>query len=167
MVRRLTSLISLAAVGGAGFGLAALVLPRESGAADKKPPWIKSAVVTWDKAPAHATDWGEIRFHYRGQTLGTKDVFTAVAVIKPGKAIHQAHRHVEEEYLMITEGSGTWHLDGKEFPAKKGDIQYIEPWVYHGLTNTGDKPLTFVVFKYSSKGVKLPPKPIDGKKDEL
>ena len=168
MFRRISSVVSLAAVGGAGFALATLLwLPRESGAVDKKPPRIESAVVTWDKAPAHTADWGEIRFHYRGETLGTKNVLTAVAVIAPGQTIHQAHRHVEEEYLMVTEGSGTWHLDGKAFPAKTGDILYVEPWVYHGLDNTGDKPLTFVVFKYSGKGVKLPPRPNDGRQDEL
>ncbi len=163
---RFAKMTSSLALLGAGFVLAWLVLPRETGAVDKKPALLKSAVVSWEKAPALTAEWGEMRTHYRGETLGTKDVLVAVAVVEPGKAIHRAHRHVEEEYLMVVEGSGTWHLDGKEFPAKKGDVQFIEPWIWHGLTNTGDKPLTFVVFKYSSKGVKLPPRP-DAGEDEL
>jgi len=166
-MHKVTRVISWVMVGTVGFGLAALLLPRASGAADEKPAQLKSAVVSWDKAPAARADWGEIRFHFRGETLATRDVLTAVAVIKPGMAIHNPHRHAEEEYLMITEGSGVWHLDGKAFPAEQGDVLFVEPWVYHGLTNTGDKPLTFVVFKYNGKGIKLPPRPKDGRPDEL
>jgi len=101
-----------------------------------------------------------------GETFATKDAFAAIAVVEPGKAVHAAHRHAEEEYLVITEGSGVWHLAGKEFPAKKGDVLYVEPWVFHGLVNTGDRPLTFVVLKYNPKAVPVPPRP-DNDKDEI
>jgi mannose-6-phosphate isomerase-like protein (cupin superfamily) len=90
----------------------------------------------------------------------------AVAVVQPGKAVHQAHRHAEEEYLALVEGSGTWHLDGKELPAQRGDVLYVEPWVYHGLTNTGDTPLIFLVVRYNGQGVVPPPRP-DDRPDEL
>jgi oxalate decarboxylase/phosphoglucose isomerase-like protein (cupin superfamily) len=48
------------------------------------------------------------------------------------------------------ESFGTWSLDGREFPAAKGDVLYVEPRVYHGVTNTGDKPLTFLVVRYNA-----------------
>ena len=92
-------------------------------------------------------------------------MLTAVAIVKPGKAVHRAHRHAEEEYLILAEGSGTWSLDGKEFPAKRGDILYTEPWVYHGLTNTSSEQLIFVVVRFNSKGVTVPPRP-DNRPDE-
>jgi mannose-6-phosphate isomerase-like protein (cupin superfamily) len=142
------------------------VRPRASGAADQPPPTLRSRVISWKDAAPNKGDWGEMRTYFHGQTLGTKDAFSAIAVVQPGKAVHRAHRHVEEEYLIVTEGSGTWSLDGKEFPAKKGDVLYVEPWVYHGLTNTGKEPLTFVVIKYNGKDARLPPRP-DSRKDEL
>ena len=82
-------------------------------------------------------------------------------MLKPGQQIHPPHQHSDEEFLFVTEGSGRWHLDGKEFPANKGDAIYAAPWVVHGITNTGNSPLTFVVFKWNGKGVKTPeaPKP--------
>jgi mannose-6-phosphate isomerase-like protein (cupin superfamily) len=148
-------------------GIAVSVWVRHpSDAADGGPEDLKSQVVTWDAARSNRADWGEMRRYFTGQTFGTKDAFTAVAVIEPGKAVHRAHRHAEEEYLALVDGSGTWHLAGKEFPAQRGDILYVEPWVFHGLTNTGDKPLTFVVVKFNSKGVTIPPRP-DNQKDEL
>jgi mannose-6-phosphate isomerase-like protein (cupin superfamily) len=62
---------------------------------------------------------------------------------------------------LITRGSGTWNLDGKEFPAKAGDMLYVQPWVYHGFTNTGTEPLVFVVLRYHSKGLPVPARPDD------
>jgi mannose-6-phosphate isomerase-like protein (cupin superfamily) len=49
-------------------------------------------------------------------------------------------------------------LDGKEFPAKRGDILYTEPWVHHGLTNTSSEPLSFVVVRFNGKGVAVTPR---------
>ena len=105
-----------------------------AGAAEPQPKPLKSAIVSFDDAKTNEADWGEMRRYFTGETSGTKNVLTAVAILKPGKAVHRAHRHAEEEYLILAEGSGTWSLDGKESPAKRGDILYAEPWVYHGLT---------------------------------
>jgi mannose-6-phosphate isomerase-like protein (cupin superfamily) len=134
-------------------------------AADHEPKLLKSGVIGFDGAKAHQTDWGEMRCYFTGETFGTKDVLTAVAIVKPGKSVHRAHRHAEEEYLILAEGSGTWSLNGKEFPAKRGDILYVEPWVYHELTNTSTEPLIFGVVRFNSKGVKLPLHP-DNRPDE-
>lgn len=154
-IRRLVPWVSLAVA-----GLAAVVLVRDATrAADPPAADLKSQVVTWADARANVADWGEMRRYFTGTTHATQNVLVAVAVVQPGKAVHKAHRHAEEEYLVIVEGSGTWSLDGKEFPAKRGDILYVEPWVYHGTTNTGTEPLIFVVVRYNGKGVKAPPKP--------
>lgn len=135
-------------------------------AADKRPAPITSQIVSWDQARVHKADWGEMRFYYTGETGGSRDVLVAVGVVEPGKAVHKAHRHAAEEYLVIAEGTGVWNLDGKESPAKKGDVLYTAPWVYHGFTNTGDRPFVFFVVRYTSKGVPVPPRP-DNRPDEL
>jgi len=148
-------------------GILALLLPLAVGAADAEKGANKSRVLSQDKTTANKANWGEIRPYFTGESFATKDILVANGTVEPGKAVHGAHRHAEEEYLYITEGSGTWHLDGKEFPAKAGDVLYVEPWVYHGFTNTGDKPLRFFVVKYNAKGVKVPPHPDDNRPDEL
>ena len=165
MFARVYRWISPVVLIGAGFGMALLGrLPTD--AASPAPQPLKSQVVRWEDARSRVADWGEMRFYFTGETVDTKNALVAVAVVEPGKAVHRAHRHGPEEYLIVAEGSGTWSLDGKEFPAERGDILYAEPWVYHGLTNTGDVPLVFAVVRYNSKGVEVPPRP-DDRPDEL
>jgi hypothetical protein len=77
-----------------------------------------------------------------------------VVALKPGQAPHPPHRHAEEEFMILAEGTGTWHLDGKELPARKGDVVYAAPWTMHGLKNTGDAPLTYYMVKWNNEGAK-------------
>lgn len=150
-----------------GVSLAAgFLMRRPTVAQPAKPEAMKSRIIGWEEARSHVAEWGEMRFYFTGQTEATKDVLVAAAVVEPGKAVHRAHRHAQEEYLILIQGSGTWSLDGKESLAETGDALYVEPWVYHGLVNTGDEPLIFAVVRYNGKGLPVPPRP-DDQPDEL
>jgi mannose-6-phosphate isomerase-like protein (cupin superfamily) len=85
--------------------------------------------------------------------------------LKPGQAPHPPHQHADEEFMILSEGSGTWHLDGKELPARKGDVLYAAPRVMHGLKNTGDAALTYYMVKWNNK-VAVLAKPAERKRDE-
>ena len=122
---------------------------------------LASDVITRTTATPDEADWGTFYTYYAGETYGTMDGLAGVAVIKPGREIHRPHVHAEEEFLMVTEGEGVWHLNGKEFPASAGDMLYAAPWDIHGITNTGSTPLTFVVWKWNNKGVELPTQSTD------
>jgi mannose-6-phosphate isomerase-like protein (cupin superfamily) len=113
---------------------------------------LPSAIVSRDAARRADASWGSLYTYYEGASYGTTDALAAVAVIKPGREIHPPHRHAEEEYLMVIEGEGTWHLKGAERPARAGDMQYAAPWDVHGIRNTGRTPLRFVVWKWNAKG---------------
>ena len=143
-----------------------LLMSLGGATAESAPSKLTTRIVSRDAAAVHKADWGEMRVYFQGETLGTRNVYTAIATVQPGEAVHRAHRHADEEYLVINEGRGVWQLGEKESPAKAGDILYVEPWVYHGLTNSGDKPLVFTVIKFTAKGVRVPDRP-DSRKDEL
>ena len=125
---------------------------------------LHSRVVTQKEAKLDQFDWGTLQTYYQGETYGTKDGLTAVAVIKPGMEIHPPHQHAEEEHLMVIEGQGAWHLNGNDFTAHKGDILYAAPWEMHGIKNTGTAPLTFVVWKWNNKALPVPAQPATGNK---
>jgi quercetin dioxygenase-like cupin family protein len=104
---------------------------------------------------AHRTTgaWGWIDMFADGATTaGTDSMLVAELVFLPGKNLHPAHRHPNEEFQYIVEGSGTWSLNGQDSPAVKGDVMYAKPGDMHGLTNTSNAPLRFFVVKWVSKG---------------
>ncbi|MCI0378383.1 MAG: cupin domain-containing protein, partial [Gemmataceae bacterium] len=101
-------------------------------------------------------NWGEWRRYFREDTHSTKDMVVLAVHLKPGHEPHPPHQHAEEEFMLLAEGSGTWHLDGKEMPARKSDVLYAAPWSMHGLKNTSDSPLTYYLVKWNSKGAPTP-----------
>ena len=124
---------------------------------EKAPGAVNSTtVISAEHAQQEQADWGDALTYFTGDSYGSKDGLWAVATIKPGQQIHPPHKHAEEEFLMVMAGSGTWHLNGKEFPANTGDTMYAQPWDTHGIKNTGKIPLKFVVWKWNSKGLPVP-----------
>src|SRR5262249_48783649 len=144
-----------------GFAVARLVSPPVAAQplADKV---LASGLVRSEDAVPTRGEWGEWRRYFRGDTHGTRDMVVLAVTLKPGQAPHPSHRHAEEEFMILADGIGTWHLDGKEFPARKGDAVYAAPWTIHGLRNTGDAPLTYYMVKWNKKGVKPPGPPGTG-----
>jgi len=113
------------------------------------------------EAKAIIKEWGEMDIYTSGQneTFGTERMFTALTDVLPGKSVHPAHRHVEEEFLVITRGHGIWSVNGEKIEAKSGDLMYANPWDFHGLVNTGADTLTFFVIKWKNKGIDIPKEP--------
>jgi mannose-6-phosphate isomerase-like protein (cupin superfamily) len=138
----------MGAVIGVGLVLAAGAVASERGSGIQP-----SAIVSQQEARREDFEWGTLYTYYQGESHGTTEGLAAVAAIKPGQEIHPPHQHAEEEYLMVLEGGGMWSLNGRERPAKQGDMQYAAPWDVHGIRNTGSVPLRFVVWKWNSKGV--------------
>ncbi len=134
------SLVALAAL--------ALAVPAQ------EPKPVSSGVVPWSDQPGvHA--WGEMRKAFTGESAYTKNLFVSSFVLKAGQEVHPPHRHAQEEFMTMVEGSGTWHLDGKEIPARKGDVIYVSPWTRHGLKNTSDAPLIYFVAQWNPKGAEV------------
>lgn len=121
-----------------------------SSCADNKSDF-KTGVVSEIEATTSHENWGKFISHYSGQSEYIKDSLTGVAIIKAGQEIHPPHEHIEEEFLMVIEGNGTWTIGENDFPAKAGDILYAAPWDLHGIKNTGTEPLKFIVFKFNKK----------------
>jgi mannose-6-phosphate isomerase-like protein (cupin superfamily) len=127
----------------------------------ESPTVLDTGVRTADAAQVETFDWGQLVTYFAGDSYAATDSLSAVAVIKPGMEIHPPHVHSEEEYLMVLEGEGTWSVEGRESPARAGDMLYAAPWDEHGISNTGTTPLKFVVFKWNPKPVAPMPAPAE------
>ena len=60
--------------------------------------------------------------HYNGPTDQLTGMCTGMAVLDPGASPHPPHRHPEEEFLIIAEGTGEIECDGKTTPVGPGAI---------------------------------------------
>jgi mannose-6-phosphate isomerase-like protein (cupin superfamily) len=99
----------------------------------------------------HSTGaWGGISIYTEDgePSCGTASVLTAELEFLPGKQLQPPHQHPDEEFQYVIAGSGTWSLNGKEFPLQTGDLMYSKPGDLHGIRNSGGEPLRFFVFKW-------------------
>jgi mannose-6-phosphate isomerase-like protein (cupin superfamily) len=94
---------------------------------------------------------GEAGLLVDGETAGTKSMQVGRFLLPPGMQPHPPHRHVAEEVLIVTRGSGEIVCDGKTVPVKPGAVMFSEPNVEHGIKNTGERPLEFYWVKYQPR----------------
>ena len=122
---------------------------------------LSASLVRANAAAVTNGDWGNWLRYFRSDTHGSRDLVVLAVTLKPGQAPHPAHQHAEEELLILAAGAGVWQLDGKELPAKAGDVVYAAPWTMHGIRNTGDEPLLYYMVKWSGKGVPAAKRPME------
>jgi|SRR5688572_5268964 len=114
---------------------------------------LESKILREADARKSSGDWGSIRIYTPDSTIttGTASMLAAELEFLPGKQLQPPHRHEQEEFQYVIEGSGTWHLNGQDIPLQKGDLMYARPGDLHGIANTGKEPLRFLVMKWISK----------------
>jgi mannose-6-phosphate isomerase-like protein (cupin superfamily) len=113
-----------------------------------EPGPLSSAVVSVEATTRENHPGSVIHGYFRGDTAGTRNTFAGVVVVEPGHELHPAHRHPDEEFLLIIEGEGRWLLNDRTFAAKAGDMLYVAPNDLHGIFNSGKVPLKFALWKW-------------------
>lgn len=92
---------------------------------------------------------------FRGPSGNHDFLSVHASVLVPGHMPHPPHVHVEEEILVVLDGRGEI-LTGDSPDPEKADRTPVEPgsftyypaYQYHSLMNTGDGPLTYLMFKW-------------------
>jgi mannose-6-phosphate isomerase-like protein (cupin superfamily) len=95
---------------------------------------------------------GQIGLYVQGQTQGCSSLVAGRFILEPGKSPHPPHVHEDEEVLIVESGHGEILCDGKTTIVGPGSLMYSNPNVAHGITNTGQQPLTFSFVKWIPRG---------------
>jgi mannose-6-phosphate isomerase-like protein (cupin superfamily) len=74
-----------------------------------------------------------------------------MSVVAPHKSTHAPHKHIEDEFFVILEGTASFYLDGKTTVVGKYTSLYCPSNVMHGITNAGDSELKYLVIKKYQK----------------
>ena len=125
-------------------GVALLGLPL--GAASKLPDGLVDA----SKAKVTHEPFGELRIYFEGSTDQLKSITAGSLRLKAGATPHPPHTHPEEEFMVITEGSGEVSIAGQVTRVGPGSMMYCAGNKLHGIVNTGKSPLLFYFYKWSA-----------------
>ena len=116
---------------------------------------LRDGVTTLREVPADVQPGCRVFVHYNGPTDQLSGMCTGLAVLDPGATPHLPHRHPEEEFLIVADGTGEIECGGKVTQVGPGDIMYCAGDVLHGITNTGPVPMTFYWSKWLAPGASM------------
>jgi mannose-6-phosphate isomerase-like protein (cupin superfamily) len=129
----------------AGFNaLAALAGAATAGAK------IPNSTIGPDQAKLSKETFGDLRVYFEGPTDQVKSMTAGSLLLKPGMSPHPPHTHPEEEFMVITQGSGEISMDGKITKVGPGSMMYAASGRLHGIVNTGKTPLLFYYYKWQA-----------------
>jgi mannose-6-phosphate isomerase-like protein (cupin superfamily) len=147
------------ALGGLVLVLALGWIGRERSFAAERAEILKSKTVTLEQVKM--TDYsdrgsvvGKLGIYLAGDTPESSKFVTGRLVLDAGKTPHPPHTHVEEEIMVIEQGTGEIEIDGKITQVGPGSVMYTTPNVPHGIVNTGKTPIVFYFIKWAGKDSK-------------
>ena len=94
--------------------------------------------------------FGDLRIYFEGSTEQIRSMTAGSLRLKAGMSPHPPHTHPEEEFMVITEGTGEIFVDGKTTKVGPGSMMYCAANKSHSITNTGNTPLLFYFYKWKA-----------------
>ena len=116
-----------------------------AGAAPGKLP---DGVMRSDQAKLSEETFGDLRTYYEGPTGQVGSMTAGSLLLKPGMSPHPPHQHEEEEFMVVTEGTGEISVEGKVTRVAPGSMMFCAAGKVHGIVNTGKAPLLFYYWKW-------------------
>lgn len=126
--------------------LSALAPLASAQAATKLP----DATLSPAKAKLVKEPFGDHRIYFDGPTDQLKSMTAGSLRLNPGATPHPPHEHSEEEFVLVTEGTGEISIAGKVTQVAQGSMMYCAANKLHGIVNTGKTPLLFFYYKWKA-----------------
>ncbi len=110
---------------------------------------IDNCVNVFDPARVESTKvgyqyWFADRNFIDGRTL-------KMSVVKPHEATHTPHRHAEDEFFFVLDGTAEFFLNGTTKVAGAYTSFYCPSNSLHGIRNAGETTLKYLVIKKYGK----------------
>jgi quercetin dioxygenase-like cupin family protein len=120
------------------------------------PGHLGSTVFDWEKLTAKATKVGERREVADSPTATLKNFECHVTTIRAGESPHPAHRHPDEEIILVKEGLIEVTINGQSQRAGAGSIFFYASGDEHGMKNVGDQTATYYVLRLVTEATPKP-----------
>jgi quercetin dioxygenase-like cupin family protein len=119
-------------------------------AAAQSPPaaLMRSRVFDPMRVKPEPTKAGERRGVFDSPTATLERFESHATTLNPGQALHPAHKHVEEEMMIVREGTVEATLNGQPTRVDAGGMIFCASNEMHGLRNVGTTRATYYVIKW-------------------
>jgi quercetin dioxygenase-like cupin family protein len=144
MITRRDVVVALLSMTGT-FGVAA--------AAGQQAAVLPSSVFDWNSVPEKKTDVGSSRQFLRAPTATLDELELHVTTLNAGQTSHPPHRHVNEELIVVREGTVEALVNGDWKRIGAGSVIFQASNQLHGIRNVGSGPATYHVINWSSPGM--------------
>jgi XRE family transcriptional regulator, regulator of sulfur utilization len=108
---------------------------------------LASTVFDWNQLTANPTPVGQFRAIVDSPSATFANFECHVTTLKPGVASHEPHQHVDEEIVIVKEGTLEALINGRAHRASAGSLIFIASNDAHGLRNPTDVPVTYHVMR--------------------
>ena|SRR5436190_7748300 len=136
--------VCVIAVAAAAFGSLATIAAQ----AQAKKPIQRSTVFDWNTLEATPNKTGTRRDVMRAPTPTLDELEMHISTLNPGQESHPPHQHVEEELLIVREGTVETLQNGKASRLGPGSIIFHSSNDLHNIRNVGSTPATYHVINW-------------------
>ncbi len=109
---------------------------------------LGSAVYELGKLPVEKTDKGERRAVFEGQTATLDKLHAHITTLGPGLVSGEPRKHLQEEVIIVKEGTIEANFDGQARIAGPGSVIFFQSNAVTFLRNVGTTPATYYVVYY-------------------
>lgn len=127
------------------FGLASLAFAADSTLAPAPGYSIANCVKPFDPHGVVKTSVG-YQFWFADPSLADGKT-VKLSVVGPHLGTHAPHRHAEDEFFFVVEGTAEFFLDGERRTGGPMTLFYCPSGHLHGIRNVGDTELKYLVLK--------------------
>ena len=112
------------------------------------PSRLPNTTLDASRAKLTREPFGDLRIYFEGPTEQLKMMTAGSLLLNAGMTPHAPHQHPEEEFMVITQGTGEITVEGKMTKVAPGTMMYCAAGKLHGIVNTGTTPLLFYFYKW-------------------
>ena len=113
---------------------------------------IKSAVFDVDKLPSQPGKYGSRKSVFDGKTTMLDMLECHTSTVNPGEETHPPRPQVDEELVIVKEGTLETVVDGKTVRVNPGSVIFAASNDPHGVKNVGETPATYYVIRWTAAG---------------
>jgi quercetin dioxygenase-like cupin family protein len=118
--------------------------------ADSNVPIMGSAAIEWNGVPVSQDGTHSVRRFFKAPTATLDELEVHVTSLPAGELSHPAHKHPNEELVIVKEGTVEVLVDGQLRRLGPGSVIFNAANQMHSLRNVGNTAATYHVINWKS-----------------